>query len=153
MRRFEHRGFGAGQSFLLVLGLVAIFASAAVRAEETPSAAGTPGVAAKPAAATAENGPGCKEMQAASAAATARVEEKLKAVDAANGDAKVAAMADLLHELVAQHGAMRCGGGDACCAAGCCGQSKAAMEKCEMMHGHQGHGPAAGKGAGHHAHH
>lgn len=144
MRGFEPRGFGTGRSFLLALGLITVFASAAVRAEEKTGPAASPGVAPKAATATTgEDAPGCKEMRAASAAATARVEEKLKAVDAASGDAKVAAMADLLHELVAQHGAMRCGGGEDCCAADCCGQAKAAMEKCEMMRGHKGHGPAA----------
>lgn len=65
-------------------------------------------------------GPCC--AAAADSGAATRLDEKLKAMNEAQGEARIAAQAAVLNELVAQHRAMHgaCAGpGGAACPAGC----------------------------------
>jgi hypothetical protein len=112
----------------LVVGAVLLLAlvGPAAHAEDTPAAA----AAAKPS---------CCQGTAAAATGAAALDTKVAAMNAAQGAAKIDAMAAVVNELVTQHRAMHqeqggCGGGTQ---QGCCGGA------CPMMQGHQGHGTAA----------
>jgi hypothetical protein len=107
---------------LLLLALI----GAPVRAEDAPAAD-----AAKPS---------CCQGKGAEAVGAAALDAKVAAMNAAQGTAKIDAVAAVVSELVAQHKAMHqprggCGG-----AQGRCGGA------CPMMQGHHGRGAAAPAG-------
>jgi len=178
MGRFQLQWVTPG---IVALGLLAVLQGRAAGAEEkAPSGQSSLGAAAKPGEAKGaaeapagaagkgsdvKSNSGCAEMKAALAKENAELEGKLAAVDAASGEAKLAAMSALLHALVSQHTAMHGAQGEctkACAAmAGMAAEKKMAMGGCEMMGSHDGSGAHAGghgahgkgEGADHESHH
>lgn len=139
------RGIRVAARGAAIVGMLVLLGAGRAPAEEKPArAAVDSGASASGAQAEAKNAapPGCcPELSAGRAAARAGLDEKLAAVDRATGEAKVEAMAAVLRELVAEHGAGGCCGPGGCAGehrshAGCPGMgaaSKAVPACCAAM--------------------